>query len=306
MATNLSPELLALLQQQNAGTYNKNNLQAILSDGRYYMPEYGGGGGGGEGGFDNPGTFNGYQSYREEDAGKKQGTGQFFGADGTYKNDYEWKDDNLNEMLFALAAGGLAFLPGGAVSTLSGGAPATGAASAGGYGVAGDAYLPGAFGAAGDAAMPGALSIGGSLGTAAPLTGLEGYLAAGGAAAGGAAGASGAAGGSGAAAAGGSGLLSSLGGASSLLGPAATVLGGLAGSQGQKTEQTSERKTDPRVDPYLFGDGTNPGLLGYTQQLLARQMAPGGLQGYDDMKSLGLLNMNIPVAGNGFSRFSNR
>jgi hypothetical protein len=280
MATNLSPELLALLQQQNAGTYNKNNLSPLLQGGRYYIPEYGGGGGGGEGGFDNPGTFNGYQSYREEDAGAKQGTGQFFGADGAYKNDYEWKDDNLNEMLFLAAAGGLAFLPGGAVSTLSGGGAGAGAAGVPGVGEAGWGMDLGMEGLAG--ATP-------ASGLGATLTGTAG----GGLTAAGAGGA-------------GSGLLSTLGGASSLLGPAATVLGGLAGAQGVEKNETATRKTDPRVDPYLFGDGTNPGLLGYTQQLLARQMAPGGLAGYDQMQRVGQGLLAAPVAGNGFSRFSNR
>jgi hypothetical protein len=303
MATNsLSPELLALLQQQNAGTYNKNNLQAILSGGRYYMPEYGGGGGGGEGGFDNPGTFNGYQSYREEDAGAKQGTGQFFGADGTYKNDYEWKDDNLNEMLFALAAGGLAMIPGGMASTLSGGG-AAGTGAAGAEGVSGMGYVNGADLMSDAFVANGGVGVGGFGGTSGSYlsnlvngTGSLGSRVLGGTGAAEA----GTAASTAAKVAGGA---STLGG---LLGPAAAVLGGLAGSQGQKTEQTSERKTDPRVDPYLFGDGTNPGLLGYTQQLLARQMAPGGLQGYDDMRRVGQGLLAAPVAGNGFSRFSNR
>ena len=110
----------------------------------------------------------------------------------------------------------------------------------------------------------------------------------------------------------GSGLLDTLGnavksaipsGASKWLGPAATLLGAAAGAKGQKTEQTSERKTDPRVDPYLFGANGQPGLLQMTYDKLAGQMAPGGLQGYDDMQRVGRGLLNTPVAGNGFGLF---
>jgi hypothetical protein len=282
MATNLTPELLALLQQQDAATFNKNNLSPFLQGGQYYQPQYAGGGGGGEGGFDNPGSLAGYVGYDKswDDGGNHQGEMfQVYNPDGSFNHDQAWNDDDYkkNLGLFLAAAGGLAFLPGGAVSTLTGG----GAAGAGGSG----AFL-GEGMASGIPAWDAAATSAG-LGLTAPAAATA------------------------AATAGGAGALTTAAKtlastAPSWLGPAATVAGGLLGSQGQKTEQTSERKTDPRVDPYLFGDGTNPGLLGYTQQLLARQMAPGGLQGYDDMKSLGLLNMNIPVAGNGFSRFSNR
>jgi hypothetical protein len=93
-------------------------------------------------------------------------------------------------------------------------------------------------------------------------------------------------------------------GASSWLGPAATALGGLAGSQGQESSQSSQRRTDPRVDPYLFGSGANPGLLGYTQQQLASQMSPGGMAGYDQMQSVGRGLLGTPVAGAAGADFS--
>lgn len=93
-------------------------------------------------------------------------------------------------------------------------------------------------------------------------------------------------------------------GASKWLGPASTLLGGLAGAQGQKTEETSQRRTDPRVDPYLFGANGQPGLLQMTYDKLVGQMAPGGLQGYDDMQRVGMGLLNAPVAGNGFGLFT--
>jgi hypothetical protein len=89
-----------------------------------------------------------------------------------------------------------------------------------------------------------------------------------------------------------------------LLGGLVTGLGALAGSQGQENEQTSARKTDPRVDPYLFGNEQMPGLLNAAQ---ARLMADQGQQGiWESMKSKGMGLLNQPVAGNGFSLFSGR
>jgi hypothetical protein len=97
------------------------------------------------------------------------------------------------------------------------------------------------------------------------------------------------------------------GGAGGLLGKglglASTVLGAAAGGQGQKTSQTSERKMDPRMDPYVYGGNGQTGLLPYAQQLLDKQMAPGYMQGYDDMRSKGQGLLGAPIAGNGFNRF---
>lgn len=93
-------------------------------------------------------------------------------------------------------------------------------------------------------------------------------------------------------------------GTSKWLGPASTLLGGLTGAQGQKTEETSQRRTDPRVDPYLFGANGQPGLLQMSYDKLVGQMAPGGLQGYDDMQRVGMGLLNAPVAGNGFGLFT--
>jgi hypothetical protein len=57
------------------------------------------------------------------------------------------------------------------------------------------------------------------------------------------------------------------------------------------------------VDPYLFGANGQPGLLQMSYDKLVGQMAPGGLQGYDDMQRVGMGLLNAPVAGNGFGLF---
>jgi hypothetical protein len=90
-------------------------------------------------------------------------------------------------------------------------------------------------------------------------------------------------------------------GIGSYLGPAATVLGALAGSQGTKTNQTSTRQTDPRVDPYLFGAAGNPGLLGYTQQQLAQDQSPQSQANLQQMKDVAMGLLRQPAAGNGFN-----
>ena len=92
--------------------------------------------------------------------------------------------------------------------------------------------------------------------------------------------------------------LSLLDGASKWLGPAATALGALAGSQGQDTSQTSVKSMDPRMDKLFYED-----LAPRIQGLLAKQMAPGAMQGFTDMQSVGRNLLNQPVAGNGFNRF---
>lgn len=99
---------------------------------------------------------------------------------------------------------------------------------------------------------------------------------------------------------GGAGILS---GASKWLGPAATLLGAAAGGQGQKTSTTSERKTDPRVDPYLFGANGQPGLLGMTYDQLSRDQSPERLAQRDQMRGVGMGLLSQPIAGNGFNRF---
>jgi hypothetical protein len=175
VGANLTPDQLARLRNQVASNFSDLYKGApILMDGRYYQAIIAGGGGGGDGGFDNPGTLTGFMSYPEAWGAGGDYTGQTFSVyrtDGSYSHESPWtKDGYKNLMLFAAVAGGLAFLPGGMVSTLSG-APAAGAAGS----IAGDAFMP-------------ALAEASAIPYGSVLPGLEAYVltaaAAGGAAAG--------------------------------------------------------------------------------------------------------------------------
>jgi hypothetical protein len=269
MATNLSPELLALLQQQDAATYNKNNLGPLLQGGTYYQPVYAGGGGGGEGGFDSPGTLTGYHGYDQSwgDGGDHWGEkGQFFNADGSFSNEFDWsKDTGQNLALFLAAAGGLGAMSGGLFSTLSG-APATGAAGVGEAGWGMDLGMEGLAGA-----TP-------SSGLGATLTGTAG----GGLTA--------------ATAGGGGGLLSGLksmvpAGTSSMLGPAATLLGAAAGGKGQEASASTTRE----LPEYLRGPVAND-LIPRTQGVLNSQLPQAQTAG-NQMLSVGsgLLGQTAPT-----------
>ena len=191
-------------------------------------------------------------------SGKQLGAGEF-GSDEATKN----------LMMFLAAAGGMAFLPGGPLGNAVGGGTSLG--------------QNGAF-----------LGEGVSSG----IPAWDGVTAAtgGGAAAGGAgaaAGGAGAATAAGGAAAGGS-LLS---GAGSLLGPAATVLGAVAGGQGTPG-QTTEKRMDPRLDQYVYGD-----LMPKVQGLLNTQM-PMAQQAGQQMRQIGGGLLSAPIAGNGFNMFT--
>jgi hypothetical protein len=101
-------------------------------------------------------------------------------------------------------------------------------------------------------------------------------------------------------------LLNAVGGSGSGYGRIlSSLLGGALGSHGTQTTTSTQRTIDPRMVPYVYGDGTanNPGILGYTSSLLRSQMAPGAMQGYTDMQNVGRGLLNQPVAGNGFTQF---
>jgi hypothetical protein len=101
-------------------------------------------------------------------------------------------------------------------------------------------------------------------------------------------------------------LLNAVGGSGSGYGRIlSSLLGGALGSHGTQTTTSTQRTIDPRMVPYVYGDGTanNPGILGYTSSLLHNQMQPGALQGYTDMQNVGRGLLNQPVAGNGFTQF---
>jgi hypothetical protein len=103
------------------------------------------------------------------------------------------------------------------------------------------------------------------------------------------------------------GEMSTLGAASKIptwLKVGAPLLGALAGSQPVTKSGSETVNKDPRLDPYIFGSGSNLGLLGYTGQQLQRDMSPENLATLDRMKATGMGLLSQPVAGNGFGLFT--
>ncbi len=94
----------------------------------------------------------------------------------------------------------------------------------------------------------------------------------------------------------GSSLLSGIGG-KELLGIGSTLLGGAAGAAGGDDERSTTKDVPEWLKPYVTKN------LEYAGGLLDKQMQPGYLQGYDDMRSVGQGLLNRPIAGNGFSKF---
>lgn len=219
---------------------------------------------------DQAGKFDGLTYEDIDTSGNVTGTGKFSGIDGGSLWDYG---------PFLMLAAGMA--------------PALMGAGAGGAGAGAAGEAMGASGAAmGDAGL---MYAGADAGAAASLGGgasVGGGAALGGAGAGGAA--LGGAGGAGAAAAGAGGLLSNAGG---LLGPAATVLGAIAGGQGTPG-QTTEKRMDPRLDKYVYDD-----LMPKVQGLLNSQM-PIAQQAGAQMRQIGGGLLNAPIAQNGFGLFT--
>lgn len=176
------------------------------------------------------------------------------------------KDSFIDYMpyLIAAAVGGGAMLNGGFGAAGAGaGSGASGALPTGGGALD--------FGGAG-ATVGGPMSIGGANGTAlsalAPETtggGLSSLFSGG----------------------------SGLGGLGSLLGPA---LGGLLGSKPTTTGTTSTKNLPGYLQPSVTG------LLAQTDALRNKLMAPGAMQGYDDMRSAGQNMLNAPIAGNGVGK----
>lgn len=104
----------------------------------------------------------------------------------------------------------------------------------------------------------------------------------------------------------------------------ATIAGGLLGSQGGGSSQTSNQ-IDPRLGKYVYGENGTGGLLSDVQKLYQQQLSQGGLnalqrsglesqrqtlmspqytQGYDAMRSMGLGLMGGGVAQNPFTNAS--
>lgn len=92
--------------------------------------------------------------------------------------------------------------------------------------------------------------------------------------------------------------------AKDMLGAASTLTGAISGAQGQEGEQTTTRKMDPRMDPFVFGANGQGGLLQHTQGLLNNQMSPGYMAQADHFRNLGMGLLNTPQRGNGFDMFT--
>jgi hypothetical protein len=330
----LTPEQLAKLQREGmyVSDYNTSGmspevmaLMGLTGDPNSYYT-YGNGGERGDGKYGD--------RYSILDA-----EGNDTGKQGMYSSSRGLGKEAL--MYAALLAG--AGAAGGAFAGMGipgiGGAGATGATGA--TGAAGAAGPWAGFGVAGDAYLPGAMSIGGSVGSAAPLAGLEAYLVGGGAAAAG--GAAGAASGGGAGtlgtmapletlstaggqslpgmmapAAGGGGLLSgaasALKGAGSWLAP---IVGAALGSQPTTTENNTTKKMDPRMDALVYGDGgflnnatdwykaNKSGMNDEMRNAIAQNRSllndPATMQGYKNMATQGQGLLNRPVASNPFT-----
>ena len=168
----------------------------------------------------------------------------------------------------------------------------------GGVGAAGGVFGAGGVAGAGAAGGGAAMGAGGSgaIGTMAPLellpTTMGDYALPGLMGTAGAAGAGGA----------GGGLLSGLGGKA--LGVGASLLGGLAGSQGQESSQTTQRDIPEWLKPYVTGEN---GILPMTQQQLASSRSPERMAEWANIRNtgMGLLNrpqVSNPTAGWSFGR----
>lgn len=108
----------------------------------------------------------------------------------------------------------------------------------------------------------------------------------------------------------------------SLLGAGLALAGGLLGSKSGSGTQTAEKKMDPRLDRYVYGEDGQGGLMGTAYGLMQDQLKTGGLndlqrqglemqrqylmspqysQGYTNMANLGQSLMGGGVAGNPFT-----
>ena len=326
----LSPEQLAQLNQQFAGTYGNVNR-----DGFDFAPavSYGQGDASGSGAGNN--VINGYSAIPqgttwdlkdgEDFYGGFDTSGKFEGA----RQPHAFDMGDATPFLFALAAGAAAMAP------AAGAAGAAGGSGAGGAGmVAGDAFLPGALGAGYEGATLTGLDAylaggaGGAMGGAGGgnmMNGLNGadlmsdaFVSNGGYGAGGFGGTNGSylsnlvsgsgdlgsrlMGGTGAGSAGAGGgaanaAANAAGKGNSLLGLGASLLGAASGAEGQQGESSQTKDIPSWLKPYVQKN------LGYASGLLDKQMAPGAMPGYEAMRNTGMGLLSTPQMGNGFNRF---
>lgn len=271
-------------QLAGAGSYSQNGMFAT--------PIYGMGQQSGMDGY-TPGGVNEYRVYKDIGAQDAAGyNGQAydrFDANGNYIGSDKWS--GLEGDNFLSKYGPFLMLAAGMAPAMMGAGGATGATGgAGGFVGEGAASGVGAWDGALAGASPGSAAAG--------VGGAGGFIgegAASGIPAWDAAGAAAGAGGAGAAAGGAGSLLSGLGGKA--LGLGATALGALAGSQGTG-EQTQEKRMDPRLDQYVYGD-----LLPQAKGLLAQQM-PLAQQYGNQMMQVGTGLLGAGIAPNGFERFT--
>ncbi len=291
----LTPEQIAQLSNQFAGTYGN-----VTRDGFDFAPAVNSGGYGAEGAGDgNSGQVMGFSAVPtgtgwnlkdgEDFYGGFDKSGKFEGA----RQPHAFDMGDATPFLFALAAGAAAMAPGAMGAAAGTGSSAAGpgmagwgtdlgVSSAAGMGGGGTAAGAGGLGAAAGGGG-GAMSTMPALEMASfPSTGLPGAMSTAGGSAGGL-----------------GGLLSGLGGGggSGLLGLGASALGALSGAQGQESEQTTARDIPEWLKPHVMKN------LNYAGGLLDKQMAPGAMPGWEQMRNTGMGLLSAPQAGNGFSKF---
>ena len=276
----LTPEQIAAIQRQMQGGtsgYNPNQTFSYTdpATGRVIQAIDGGG----------------YSEYSPREDGNYGGqTQSIYDASGAYDGDYAMNDNSMKEamMMFLASVGGMQFLPGGlmnagaAAGTAGAMGPVTAAEAAAQSAALHSQLAPYAAGLSAGVVPPNPFVGDPTAATAAMTSGA-------------APGASTAA--TTAATTAGKSLLSS---APSWLGPAATVAGALLGGKGNEQSATSERKMDPRLDPYVFGE---KGVVPMAHGLLQQQM-PIAQQYGQQMGQVGQGLLNMPAAGNGFGLFT--
>jgi hypothetical protein len=321
MANNLTPAQIAQIQQmwQQSMQGHVNPTDALAQSGGYnYVPQYqfSGDGSGAESGSGNS-QYTGLAGYRTADgqAGNKNTAVDLYDPSGNSTGSAKWDMSSSwldNPYLpFALVAAGMApavlgsmgagagaaagnSFDGGILnSTVMNGVGGAGGAEGAAGAALGNSFDGGALnsavmnGGAAGAAGGGAGTLGtmGTLSTAGmpALSAMPGEMATLGAAGAGA------------------GLLGAGSALAPYLGLGATALGALAGSQGVKNETNSTKSMDPRMDALFYGD-----LAPRVQGLLAQQMNPQTLAGWQQIQNAGLGLLSQPVAGNGFAKLTGR
>lgn len=302
---NLDPNILRQLQElyaqqqaqaQSGSGYNPLSTSIPRIDtpeGQSYWATFSRPGAMGEAGYDTPMEQGSYIGWNTADLDNKQSTGAQYGKDGSYEGIARYKQDKTTQTLLAAlaAAGGIYGL-----GTMMGGAGASSEAantllSSTEFGAPGGMMGPptAAQWGTGASAFEQGLSPYLSSSLMGPVTqgaadaaakGLESQLA------------------PYLKAAAPSALQKLLNNEKGLLGPAATAIGALAGSQKQG-ETESTRKLDPRMDAMVFGDG---GLFSRVNGLLSAQDPERDAQ-REQLRRAGKGLLSIDPAANGFNRY---